>query len=114
MVPDQSGQQVEGIRLNGEGGVFGAEIIGDLAGVWGFVKALIPRKADAERPDRFAGVLLHEGHDETAIQPTAEERTQRHVAEQADLNGLAQPFADLTGVFVDVPNGDRPRTRRRG
>jgi len=69
MVPHQPGQQAQRIRLHVKCSMRRAQQVGHLPGIGRFVKASITGETDAERAHGGIGGLLHQGHDQAAVQP---------------------------------------------
>ena len=89
VVPDQLGQNRQGVRLDDLLVVPRAEEGGRLAGVGRLVE-LLDGKADRERVDRLGRQLLHQARDDRRIDAAGEKRAQRHVAPHPQPHGLGQ------------------------
>ena len=101
-VVDHGGDQVDHVRLHDA--LAGAQpvLVRHHARVGQLVEALLLH-ADRKSGEGFAGDLRHQRGDEAGINAPAQEGSDRHIAEQMQLNGLAQQMLQLVGNIPLAP-----------
>ena len=108
-MPDQPRQHRDGVRLDDELLVLGAEALGDHPGVSGLV-ILLRRKADREGLDPAGADPRHRRDHGARIDPARQKRAERHVGDQPQPHRLFQMRHQLVLQF----GGAAPRTTGTG
>ena len=85
----QKGQGLFEIGIQDEFMVVGREFLGYQAGVFGFIE-LFRFKADRKRLHRLAAGPRHQCNNNGGVHPSAQQSTERDIADQANPHGLRQ------------------------
>ena len=105
VVPDEAIDQVEGLGLDHELGVVGAEVLRHHPRVRRLVVLGVPRKADGECADAPPGSASHARHDTRRVEAAREEGPERNVRHQPSLDRLLEQGAQALLRLAVVADG---------